>query len=487
MSQYKQNKPNNRRKRNFILIIILEILLILILFFGYRWYITNRNDNKSDPAKQSEQGEDKEDSKDNEEGKSQDDTSSNEPTLTPEEQEAAAEQERLKKEEADRQELIAKADRLALRYDYDAAIELLKSYKTEQGGYEIYPVLTDAISRLETEKGTLVNLGGSYHSVTEINHIFFHTLIVDNAKAFDGDSMSKGYNMYMATIPEFNKILQKLYEDGYVLVNMSDLTEKVTLEDGSSKYVEKEILLRPGKKPIVISQDDVSYYDYMKEDGFANRIILTEEGKITCTMVQDDGSVVTGSFDMVPLIDDFVEEHPDFSYKGAKGLIALTGYEGVLGYRTNDPSSPTYEEDKKEAMRVAEAMKAEGWEFASHSWGHRNLREISLSHLKTDTQRWLDEVAPIIGPTDILVFPFGVDFETTVGTYSSDKYQYLKSKGFNVFCGVYSKPWMHIKKDYVRMTRRSIDGQAFLEFPHRLTDLFDPKTIIDPDRPGKDW
>ena len=46
---------------------------------------------------------------------------------------------------------------------------------------------------------------------------------------------------------------------------------------------------------------------------------------------------------------------------------------------------------------------------------------------------------------------------------------------------------MHVKKDYVRMTRRPIDGQALLEFPDRLTDLFDPKDILDPKRPEKDW
>ncbi len=484
MSEQNQNRQNKKQRR-IILIVIFEILLILVLFYAYRWYVTTRDvDKNSDSGNRQEQNGDQQVDNGGDGNKEEDNQTV---TQTPEEQEAAREQERLKQENADREALIAQADQLALGYDYDGAIGLLQGYQSEQGGYLNFPMLTDAVNRLETEKSSLVNLGGSYDSVTQINHIFFHTLIVDSAKAFDGDSMAKGYNMYMATIPEFNKILKKLYKDGYVLVNMSDLTEKVTLEDGTAKYVEKEINLRPGKKPLVISQDDVSYYDYMKKDGFANRIILTEDGKITCQMALDDGSVTTGAFDMVPLIDDFVKEHPDFSYQGAKGLIALTGYEGILGYRTNDPDSPTYEEDKKVVSKVAEAMKAEGWEFASHSWGHKNMQEITLDHLKRDTQRWLDEVAPLIGGTDILVFPFGVDIETTVGTYSSDKYKYLKSKGFNVFCGVYSKPWMHIKKDYVRMTRQPIDGQALLEFPKRLEYLFDPKEIIDPDRPGKNW
>jgi excisionase family DNA binding protein len=73
-------------------------------------------------------------------------------------------------------------------------------------------------------------------------------------------------------------------------------------------------------------------------------------------MKLEDGSVVTGEYDMVPIIDKFVEEHPDFSYKGAKGMLALTGYEGTLGYRTNDPSSPTYDQDKKTVKEVAKVL-----------------------------------------------------------------------------------------------------------------------------------
>ena len=60
-----------------------------------------------------------------------------------------------------------------------------------------------------------------------------------------------------------------------------------------------------------------------------------------------------------------MEEHPDFSYKGAKGILALTGYEGALGYRTNDPTSPTYEQDKETVKEVARVLKENGWEFVA--------------------------------------------------------------------------------------------------------------------------
>ncbi len=388
---------------------------------------------------------------------------------------------------AERQEVIAQAQILAMGYYYDNALQLIKDYKGDSGDYTQYQDLAEAYQKLEKEKASLVLYGGEYTSITQINHIFFHSLVADNSKAFDGDRKSKGYNMYMTTISEFNKMMDAMYQEGYVLVRMADLVKQETLEDGTTRYVENQIYLRPGKKPFVLSQDDVSYYSYMDGDGFATRIVIGKDGKPTCEMLQENGTTVIGAFDIVPILDAFIEAHPDFSYQGAKGLLALTGYDGVLGYRTNDETSPTYEKDKEAAAQVAKVLKEEGWEFASHSWGHKNMTTISVDTLKRDTERWLKEVEPLIGSTDILVFPFGNDIENTIGKYSNEKYQYLKKKGFNIYVGVYKEPWMQIHKEYVRMNRRPLDGQALLQFPDRLKDLFDAKDIIDPQRPARNW
>lgn len=107
-------------------------------------------------------------------------------------------------------------------------------------------------------------------------------------------------------------------------------------------------MLPEGKKPFVMSQDDVCYYPYMDGDGFAKRIVIGENGKPACEMVMDDGTTSTGSYDLIPLLEDFIQEHPDFSYKGARAIIAFTGYEGILGYRTASSyqDSPTYEADR---------------------------------------------------------------------------------------------------------------------------------------------
>ena len=465
------SEENNGKNQPGKWIILIGGVIIILLLIGSYWFLDSR---RGDPVVEATSG-------DSSTGTTQEATS---PGTNTEDENTNANVDNISTE---RQELISQADSLALGYDYDGALDLIKGYVGDAGDYTRYEELLEAYQRLEEEKSSLVLYGGEYTSITQINHIFFHSLVADNSKAFDGDRKSKGYNMYMTTISEFNKILDALYQGGYVLVKMADLVKQETLEDGTTRYVENKIYLRPGKKPFVLSQDDVNYYSYMDGDGFASRIVIGKDGKPTCEMLQDDGTTITGAFDLVPILDAFIEEHPDFSYQGARGLLAITGYEGVLGYRTNEEASPTYEEDKAAVTEVAQVLKEEGWEFASHSWGHKNMTEVSVDTLKRDTDRWLKEVAPLIGNTDIYVFPFGNDIENTVGNYSNEKYKYLKKQGFNVFVGVYKEPWMQIKKDYVRMNRRPLDGQAMLQFPERLKDLFDAKDILDPQRPAKNW
>jgi hypothetical protein len=166
----------------------------------------------------------------------------------------------------------------------------------------------------------------------QVTHVFYHILIKDTSKAFDGDYKEADYNQVMTTIDEFNKITQTMYDKGYVMVSIKDMAKA----DENGNITAGEILLPPGKTPFVLSQDDVCYYHYMDGDGFATKLVVDEEGKIRNEYVEDDGSVSVGDYDMVPLIDRFVEQHPDFSYRGAKGIVALTGYNGILGYRTDE-------------------------------------------------------------------------------------------------------------------------------------------------------
>ena len=205
---------------------------------------------------------------------------------------------------------------------------------------------------------------------------------------------------------------------------------------------------------------------------------------------------------MVPLIDRFVEQHPDFSYRGAKGIVALTGYNGILGYRTDESyetrpadldankvqwldEHPDFslEEERAAAKKVADAMKAEGWEFASHTWGHQNVGQISLEKLQSDTEKFKKNVDPLIGGTDIIIFAFGTDL-TNAADYSGDKFEYLKGQGYNYYCNVDSSQYfVQIRDRYFRQGRRNLDGYRMYYNPDMLSDLFDVSEVWDSSRP----
>ncbi len=392
-------------------------------------------------------------------------------------------------------ELIAKADRMAMQYDYDGAISYLKSAE----GYTASQNLQNAVAGYENTKSSC-----SSYPLDQITHVFFHTMIRDNSKAFDGDSKEGGYNQVMTTMSEFAGIMQSMYEKGYVMVSLHDMC--TVNSDGT--VTRGEIRLPPGKTPFVLSQDDVSYYHYMDGDGFAQKLIVDENGDVKNTYIEDDGSISVGDYDMVPWIDTFVKEHPDFSYHGHKGIIALTGYEGVLGYRTDevyrtkeagrvteyqqkflnehpDFDEAAWQKEVTEAQKVAEAMKANGWEFASHTWGHISPQATGIDGVMKDTDRWLNNVATVVGDTDVIIFAFGADIGGWQ-PYTSDNpyFSYLKEKGFNIYCNVdSSKNWVQFGDNYMRQGRRNLDGYRMYYNPEMLSDLFDVSSVWDNARP----
>jgi putative lipoprotein len=379
---------------------------------------------------------------------------------------------------------LARASALAASYDYDGAISLLSDPSIASD-----EKVSAAINEYQTIKSSLVR-----QDVKTCPHVFFHTLIWDATKAFDGDSKAAGYNEVMTTINEFNKILQNLYDRGYVLVHIHDLAhEEDDPATGTKHMVEGNILLPPGKKPIVMSQDDVCYYEYMTGDGFANRLVIGDDGKPTTEMDMPDGTKQRGNFDLIPILDQFVKEHPDFSYKGAKAIIAVTGYNGVFGYRTDasyQGKNPNIEADKETVKKIAQALKDDGYELASHSWGHRHLGSIPYQDFVTDTDKWDQNVASLIGPTDIILYPFGTDIADW-HPYKDDnpRYIYLRDKGFRYFCTVdSSKYWVQINGDVFRQGRRNLDGYRMwrdINEPNnqKLSDLFNASEVFDPVRP----
>ncbi|MEL4860112.1 polysaccharide deacetylase family protein [Pseudoflavonifractor phocaeensis] len=341
-----------------------------------------------------------------------------------------------------------------------------------------------------------------------VEHLFFHPVIAYPKWAFhdcpSSQSQKEGLDDWMVTVDEYNKILQSVYDNGYVLVNMNDVWSEYTTDSGQTRMRRNTLMVPEGKKPLVISFDDTNYYEYMLEEGFTSKLVLGDDGNIwaECTDPYTGETFLTQDLDAITILDKFVAEHPDFSMNGVKGCLSLTGYQGILGYRTQtntDDTSAAFEANRQKEIAavkpIVQRLKETGWYFGSHTWGHVNLSTWSLDKVKRDTQRWADEVGSLVGPTQILFYPHGArpDGDHDQGE-PGPMFQYLHSQGFRIFASVGINSYEKCKTEIsaVICDRLHPDGTTLRSGKSlsRYSQFYDAKEIIDLDvRPnlGVTW
>ncbi len=398
---------------------------------------------------------------------------------------------------AEAEALLKNADFIAAGYDYQKAISMLKDFEH----FDQFPEMADKVKEYEGLDEQLVK----YADMGKVTHIFFHSLIVDPARAFDNDEDEDGYNQYMTTCDEFWAMMESMYEKGFVLVTPYQVAKETSTPDGTF-FEYCEIRLPEGKKPFIMSQDDLNYYGYMigtgsgknetpvfvdeKNDGFAHRIVIGEDGYPTCEYMDANGNVTTGPYDLVPLLEKFIQEHPDFAYHGARAVLGMTGYEGVFGYRTKPSYETTigserYNAEVKAAKEVAQCLRDHGWILASHSYGHPPYGSRSAESVKEDSDKWEQTVQPIIGDCDIILYPHGSDIAgVEYYTFENAKFKALYEDGyryfFNVDRNIY---WTQMGDNYYRGGRRNLDGYRMWYHPQYLDDLFEVSAVFDKTRP----
>ncbi len=419
------------------------------------------------------------------------------------EAEIAAEEAEIKA----RRDAIAKAKEIAGNYDYDGAIALLQ----QQEGYDSDSELVNAIASFTAEKSTL-----EAKDPLTVPHIFYHSLIVDTDRAFDTTiwdaDTGAGTNAWMTTVEEFDKITQQMYDNGWVLIRMRDLVKETRDEDGTVHFTKNNSLLLPADKhPFVLSIDDWSYYHSYDGKGYGDKAVLDENGKVKIQYTDASGKVSVGDYDVLPRLNTFLEAHPDGAYRGARGLVAMTGYNGVFGYRT-DVAYKTHErlgqdqeaylaahpdfnweQEVAEAKEIAEAVKDEGWEFACHTWGHLSVTGKSAETLSVDQQKWQNTVANITGPTDTIIFAHGNDIGDwrDYDASTNEVYAYFKSMGYNFYANVdaSSEYWVQIRDGYCRQGRIDCDGLQMWRAlsgtakTNVFEKLFDLNSVFDTRRP----
>ena len=358
----------------------------------------------------------------------------------------------------------------------DTGISITESpAHTETPTQEPTTVPTLAPTRNPAEEYDLVEYNGSPH------HVFFHFLISFPEIAFaPGNSYGKNLSIDCVTPLEMWRSLEELYNADYVLVDMNRYIHKT--ENG----IEKSTIMVPrGKKPLIISFDDINYYSTTLGLGVCDKLILDSNGKFAMQTKQKDGTLlITYDNCVVPLLEAFCEQYPDFTPYGDKGLLALTGFDGILGYRTNRDSAS--KDSEIEAVKpIVAALKKAGWSFASHSYGHIWTADTGYSAVTFDTSCWKNEVQPLVGETFIYVYPYGQRSNGSewVGDLPSNvKFKDLYDNGFRVFCGVGLQPFFYTQSDksFIFMDRAAIDGRTLHESGSKLFEFYNmrPDYII---------
>lgn len=375
--------------------------------------------------------------------------------------------------------ISSEAARLAAGYDYEKAIAVLDGFS---GNINEYPQLMEKRSQYLTAQNEMV----LWDDPSKIVNLSFQPLIADPVRAFKDKKYGTSYNKNFVTTEEFSKILQQLYENDYILIDLTHANAELTLPNG--------------KKPLILTQTQVNYYTYMtdgdgdklpdaKGAGFASKLIVDENGNLSCEMVDASGNTVTGAYDMVPILEAFIETHPDFSYKGARAILAVTGYDGIFGYRTNASAKDffgeaQYEQAISDAKKVAEALRNAGYQIACYTYENAAYGSYSAAQIRSDLDNWRTEVSPILGVVDTLVYARNSDIAGRNADYAGAKFTLLSEFGFINFLGFCTNgsPWLTQKDNILRQGRILVSGSNLAHHAEWFNGLLDTESILDTTR-----
>lgn len=409
----------------------------------------------------------------------------NEPVETPRMKEERAVREQSEADEENLTEVLQKAAEQAAGYNYEEAIATLN---TLSGSQAMDSRVQAARSEYEEGDSKLQAWDG------DIPHLCFPLLIEDPSRAFDGDGMSDTYKSTMVTTSEFKGILNSLYENNYILIDIHTIASL----DSSGSMELQTLRLPEGKKPVVLSQDDPDYAGVKNGDGIATGLTAEGNGTVKAEYTDDEGHDVTGDYDFVPILDSFIEEHPDFSFRGARGIISVAGEDGVFGSSLPDTESggetgdlsgadstssaagTSLTDDEKKIAETAKALTQEGWSIACAGWSHSYMNDDSMTmdQFRQEIDTWMEKVGSLTGKADILFYPYGAEV-----SYPGEKLDYLLKDGLVYLCGLWGDTdYKEIGDGYMRMTRRFVDGYSLQNAPEYFSDFFDVDDILDENR-----
>jgi len=350
------------------------------------------------------------------------------------------------------QNALLKAEKLAIQYDFDGAIQAL----TENEKIQSETQIKEKIEEYKQSKTKLVPY------TSEVPVLFTHNLINNPTLAF-----AAGYKGLYLTVEEFKKIIQELYDRNYILVSFEEV---FSFEGGT--WTRKELLLPENKKPFILNVDENAYDAQKPLQGFARGLAI-RDGEFVTRILSSTTVELTGDGDVVPIIESFIKIHPDFSYKGSRGMLSLTGYAGTLGYRL------TNEIELNDVKALVSLLKEKGWTFACTSFSdsvQMYQTKPVASTIGNDLQNWNSVIRPIVGDTTVFISPFGIRFEGQI-------LNTILSFGYNVYFYDSIPTTSMINNGVLYLSRIGLTEENLRNYKDYIaSNFFDSDNILDPSR-----
>ncbi len=378
--------------------------------------------------------------------------------------------------------VLERAALLADSYDFKGAIEVLDSYSGEP---------TQEMTAKKSEYLSIQSTMVEHKDPSVIPNLSFHVLMADINRAMADKTYGGQYNRNFVSIGEFSKILEQLYMNNYILVDYDSFIGTSVDTNGTVNYSTVPIYLPQGKKPIMLTETMVNYYYYMTDSnsdgepdsggaGFASRLVLDANGDIKAEMVDLNGQTVTGDYDLVPILESFIQKHPDFSYRGARATLAVSGHEGVFGYRiqtevVSKKGQAYYDQEVAGATKIVAALKEKGYRIACYTFSDSDYKQKNAAMIQQDLTLWNAQIAPVLGQVDTIVFAKS----SSIGDYSGSKFDVLFNNGFRIFVKNADEPYAEVNNTYVAQSRIMVTGNALQWKADKLNKYFDPNLVLD--------
>lgn len=386
--------------------------------------------------------------------------------------------------QANYESAMALAEQLAANYDFNKAIELVDSLLAND------TIHAEALIAKKAEYVKAQSNLVEWKDISQIPNLSFHVLIADPARAFADKELGGLYNRNFVTVEEFERVLKELYANDYILVDFDTIVQSNIGPDGKKTFFTGGLYLPQGKSPVMITETMVNYFEYMIDSnkdgtpdaggsGFASKLVLNN-GEIKAQMVDASGNTVVGNYDLVPVLESFIAEHPDFSFKGSRATLAVSGSEGIFGYRTNTSyitsrGQSYYEQEVAEARVLVDALKAKGYNIACYTYGNVNYKNMTVAQIQADQQNWSSQIVPVMGETEILVYAR----EGDIDDYTGNKFTQLFNTGYHYFVTNGENPSTDVKENFIRQSRLMVTGNAMGWYSSRFAKYFDANKVLD--------